>query len=709
MLEKKIKTLEFENQLLQTQLKRTGERFEEKIFELSFVKEVALSLLSTTDFGQTCRNILDVITRNAIVQNCSIMLIDQDKDQLFLVAASGPEREPYVLDAHQIFSKDEIRYCHKVGEGVAGNVALTKEPILATDLNQSPDLAFDVHTTVTIGSLLSLPLVVEDMAIGVVNLSHARKNIFVTDQINLFSIIANYIAMSIYTAIGHEKLKYSEHKYRTLTESSYDGIAILRNGMHSYANSAYQKIVGYTHDELKELSFAMLVDPSNEQSIQEDVKSILNAKVPNYHLGLRILGREQRKVDLEINSSPITHEGSDAVLISARDLTVRKQLELQLQHAQKMEAIGTLAGGMAHEFRNVLQLILGLTELLLTKKTEHHPDYLKLSRILQSIERANQLTYQLLTFSRRIESAFKQVDLNELTEKVLELLRNTFPKMIDIQLHLSPDLHGVRADPAQIEQIIMNLCINARDAMPQGGQLILTTENVHFDESFCKNHLGAVPGEYACLSVSDTGWGMDPQTQEHIFEPFFTTKEIGRGTGLGLAIVYGIVKNHGGYIFCHSRPGQGTTFLVHLPAMQEVQGSRGMALADSQKNWGGNETLLLVDDEELILESTRDLLEHYGYKVLTADQGEKAIALLHNKGVRVDLVLLDLNMPGMGGRKCFAEMRRTFPATKIMITSGYPVKGDIRKLIEGDADGFISKPYKSIDLLKKLREILALC
>ena len=242
-----------------------------------------------------------------------------------------------------------------------------------------------------------------------------------------------------------------------------------------------------------------------------------------------------------------------------------------------------------------------------------------------------------------------------------------------------------------------------------GGQLILTTENVIFDESFCKNHLGAVPGEYACLSVSDTGWGMDSQTQEHIFEPFFTTKEIGRGTGLGLAIVYGIVKNHGGYIFCHSRPGQGTTFLVHLPAVREVQGAQGMELTDSQKHWGGNETLLLVDDEEFILESTRELLEQYGYKVLTANQGEEAIALLHNKDVGVDLVLLDLNMPGMGGEKCFAEMRRTFPATKILITSGHPVMGDTRKLIEGDVDGFISKPYKSMDLLKKLREILAVC
>lgn len=707
MLQDKIRVLEFENQLLQMQLKKTGERFEEKIFELSVVKEVALSLLSTSDFRQTCKNIIEVIIRNTIVQNCSIMLIDQDTNRLFLVAASDPEREAYVVDARQVFSKEGITYCFEVGEGVAGKAALSKEPILVDDVNESQDYALVANTQVNIGSLLSLPLVVEDRAIGVVNLSHTRKNIFTTDQINLLSILVNYMALSIHIAIGYEKVKYSEYKYRTVTESSYDGIAILGNGMHLYTNTAYQNITGYTHEELKAIPFAMLVDPSAADSNQQNVESILKGKVPNNHLGIKILGSEKKKVELEINSSPITHDGREAVLISARDLTVRKQLEMQLQHAQKMEAVGTLAGGMAHEFKNVLQLIMGLSELLLSDKTEQHPDYLKLSRILRSVERANQLTYQLLTFSRRIESALKQVNLNDLLEKILELLRSTLPKMIDIRLQLGSGLHSIKADPAQVEQIITNLCINARDAMPEGGELILTTKRVVFDESFCKNHLGATPGEYVCMSISDTGSGMDAETLEHIFEPFFTTKEVGRGTGLGLAIVYGIVKNHRGYISCDSKPGQGTTFGVHFPAVQEVQSGPSLELPDSQKQLGGNETLLLVDDEELILESARELLEPYGYKVLTANQGEEAISLLlHNKDTKVDLVLLDLNMPGMGGEKCLEELRKAYPAIKILITSGYPVRGERRKLIEEDASGFLSKPYKLKDLLKKLREVL---
>ncbi len=707
MPEDKVRAVEFESQLLQTQLKKIGDRYEEKIFELSAVKEVALSLLSTSDFRQTCINILEVIIRNTIVQNCSIMLIDPDTNQLFLVAADGPEREAYVVDTRQVISKEGILYCCKIGEGAAGKAALTQEPILVEDIEECPGSTFGGSSPDTLGSLLSLPLVVADASIGVVNLSHARRGVFSPDQINLLSILVHYMALSIRTAIGYEKLKYSEHQYRTVTESTYDGIAVLGNGIHVYTNPAYQNITGYTQEELQAMPFAMLVDGAGADSNRETVAAILEGKVPQNHLGITVLGKNRSKIELEINSSPITHNGRDAVLISARDLTIRKQLERQLQHAQKMEAVGTLAGGMAHEFKNVLQLIMGLTELLLSDKTEHHPDYLRLSRILRSVERANQMIYQLLTFSRRIESSLKQVNLNDLLERLAELLRSTMPRMIDIRLELCPDLYAIKADPAQVEQVITNLCINARDAMPKGGELVLATKRVVFDETFCKNHLGAAPGEYSCLSISDGGTGMDAETQAHIFEPFFTTKEVGHGTGLGLAIVYGIVKNHGGYIACDSRPGQGTTFLVHFPAVKAVSEREGIDPPVSQQLLGGSETLLLVDDEELILDSVRELLEPYGYKVFTAAQGEQAMALLHNnKDLKVDLILLDLNMPGMGGERTLEELRKAHPAVKILITSGYPVRGERRKLIEEGASAFLAKPYKLKDLLTKLREVL---
>jgi two-component system cell cycle sensor histidine kinase/response regulator CckA len=278
--------------------------------------------------------------------------------------------------------------------------------------------------------------------------------------------------------------------------------------------------------------------------------------------------------------------------------------------------------------------------------------------------------------------------------------------MIDIQLHLGADVQMINADPTQVEQIIMNLCINARDAMIDGGKLALTTADVTLDEHYCRKHLGTVPGRYACLTVADSGCGMDAQTLEHIFEPFYTTKEIGRGTGLGLSIVYGIVKNHGGYIGCQSTPGEGTAFEVFFPVAPVSHDEQKVDRLEPEVIKGGNEHILLVDDEELILEGYREVFEQYGYTVFTASRGEKALGVLAENPGAVDVVILDLNMPGMGGEKCFAKMREMRPEIKIIISSGYPVKGHLKRVLEADADGFISKPYLSKSILKKLREVL---
>jgi CheY-like chemotaxis protein len=329
-----------------------------------------------------------------------------------------------------------------------------------------------------------------------------------------------------------------------------------------------------------------------------------------------------------------------------------------------------------------------------------------LSKILQSVERANQLTNQLLAFSRKIESELEPVDLNQAVERMVELLKNTLPKMIDIQLRLGFDLRLIHADPAQLEQIIMNLCINAGDAMPEGGKLLLATENVILDEAYCKRHLGAVPGQYTCLNVVDTGCGMDAQTLLRIFEPFYTTKEVGRGTGLGLAMVYGIVKNHNGYITCDSVPGEGTTFHVYFPVIHRDSDTRVVESPAQEETPGGNETLLLVDDEELIIEVFSEVFTQFGYNVMTAENGEEALAILRERNAECALVILDLDMPVMGGEKCFVKIREICPSAKIIISSGHPVKGDMRRIVEEEADGFISKPYLAKNILKKVREVL---
>jgi len=299
------------------------------------------------------------------------------------------------------------------------------------------------------------------------------------------------------------------------------------------------------------------------------------------------------------------------------------------------------------------------------------PDLGRLWEIEKAAKKAGELTRQLLTFSRRVESRLRPVDLNREVLEVQKLLERTIPKMIDIELHLQEGLKVINADPAQMEQVMLNLAVNARDAMPEGGKLVIETENVVLDEAYCKTHLGAVKGEYVLLCLSDTGHGMDKETLAHIFEPFYTTKETGKGTGLGLAMVYGIVKSHGGYIMCYSEPGEGTTFKIYFPAV-ESQGVAHRPRREEETAFpGGNETILLVDDEDTLRDLGKEMLERFGYTVLQAENGESALRVYERNQREISLVILDLIMPGMGGRKCLEELMRINPQVNVVVASGY--------------------------------------
>jgi signal transduction histidine kinase len=306
--------------------------------------------------------------------------------------------------------------------------------------------------------------------------------------------------------------------------------------------------------------------------------------------------------------------------------------------------VGTLAGGIAHDFNNIIQGISGFTEILLLGKKKNAPDYKKLTHIKTQAFRASELTGQLLAFSRKAESRLQPLDLNGEIEKLKEVFVRTVPKMINIRFHLSGKLNLVNADPNQIEQIVMNLIINARDAMADGGELIVWTENATLEGRYCQTLQGAAPGEYVLLAVSDTGMGMDRDVVEHIFEPFYTTKEVDKGTGLGLAMVYGIVKNHNGHVYCESMPDQGTTFKIYLPVVKGESISQNADGTLEQEVIGGTETILLVDDEEAILEVGKEFLEHSGYTVIKAESGEEAIEIV-SKGhdSSPDLIILDLS------------------------------------------------------------------
>lgn len=383
----------------------------------------------------------------------------------------------------------------------------------------------------------------------------------------------------------------------------------------------------------------------------------------------------------------------------------RERLEEQLRQAQKMEAVGTLAGGIAHDFNNMLQAISSHAQLLLLK-SDPGPFRDALAKIDQAVTRATELVRRLLTFSRRTESKRTRIGLNMEVENVVALLHRTLPKMIHIQTSLAPDLDDIMADSVQMEQVLVNLASNARDAMPEGGTLTIETQNVFLDETYREEYLDLKPGPHVLLKVSDTGCGMDEKVKQYIFEPFFTTKCVGKGTGLGLSMVYGIVKDHHGHIFCVSRPGQGAAFTVLFPAVADVDVSLAPkeGVPRPQDLTVGTGTILVVDDEELIREISQEVLASSGYTVLLAASGEEALEIFAREQERIDLVITDLGMPGMGGEALLARLLQLDPKAKVIVSSGYAVAMDSQRLQK--AAGCIAKPYTVDNFLRFVREVL---
>ncbi len=504
---------------------------------------------------------------------------------------------------------------------------------------------------------------------------------------------------------NEEALRESEEKYRTLFDASKDAIYInTREGSFLDVNQSFLDLFGYTREEMADIKAENIyVNPDDRINFQKEIEE--KGFVKDFELKLR--KKDGKEMDCLLTSA--LRRADDGSISGyrgiLRDVTEKNKIEAQLRQAQRMESIGTLAGGIAHDFNNLIQAIYGYTQIMMMEKEPGDPDYSRLEAIERVARRAGDLTKQILLFSRKGEINLRPVELNLEVKETCELLERSIPKMISIELHLGEKLKIINADPAQIEQIMMNLGVNARDAMPDSGKLVFETENVILDEEYCKMHLGTTPGEYVVLSVSDTGHGMDRETVEHIFEPFFTTKETGRGTGLGLATVYGIVKSHGGHISCYSEPGQGTTFKIYFPVIeQEREVAREREAEIPVK--GGNETILLVDDEEDIRDLGESVLTRFGYTVIMVSDGESALEIYRQEKEKIALVLLDLIMPGMGGSRCLEEILKIDPDARVIIASGYSADGKAKEALESGAVEFIGKPFQLRDMLRKVREVL---
>ena len=370
-----------------------------------------------------------------------------------------------------------------------------------------------------------------------------------------------------------------------------------------------------------------------------------------------------------------------------------------------MEAIGTLAGGVAHDFNNILQAIIGYSELLLMGKNKETAEYRGLEEIKKSARRAAELTNQLLTFSRKVEIKKRAYALNDGIREARSLLERVIPRMIAIELDLMEGLNPVNADPGQVQQIMLNLAVNARDAMPDGGRITIKTENVFLDTDYCQTHQLIRPGSYVQLTVSDTGHGIDAESLEHIFEPFYTTKAPGSGTGLGLSMVYGIVKSHDGHIECESTPGLGTTFRILLPAADSIPVAAGPQIQDGSLS-GGAATILIADDDESARSVISQMLNRFGYRVLLAETGLEALTIYRNNREAIDLVILDLIMPKMGGKQCLKEILAIDPAAKVLIATGYSNNTTSEDIIEAGAINLVMKPFSMKEILRAIKEVL---
>ena len=505
------------------------------------------------------------------------------------------------------------------------------------------------------------------------------------------------------------KRKRSEEAQRRLAaavEQAAETVEITDpQGTIVYVNPSFERTTGYSREAAVGNNPRILKSGHHDDEFYKRMwDTITNGKIWTGHFINK--KKDGTLFEEDVSISPVKDYSGEIVNYVAvkRDVTREVSLQRQLLQAQKMEAVGTLAGGIAHDFNNILQVALGYSELLLTGKSGKDPDYDDLQKIHLAARSGADLVRNLLTFSRKVEPRPVPMDLNNQVRNIEKLLHRVIPRMIDIRLELAVDLKRTNGDPGQIEQIIMNLAVNARDAMGEKGSLTIRTEDVTLDEEYCRLYVEAQPGDHVLLSVSDTGHGMDRDTLQHIFEPFYTTKEIGRGTGLGLAMVYGIVKQHGGHINCYSEVRKGTTFRVYLPAI--LSEPEDVAESVAEMPAFGTETLLLVDDEASVRGLGQRILTKSGYTVLIAANGEEALTLYTQKKKQVSLVILDLIMPSMGGKDCLHELLKIDPAVKVLIASGYAADETTRECVRLGAKGFVAKPFRLKDLLRQVRKTL---
>jgi PAS domain S-box-containing protein len=499
-------------------------------------------------------------------------------------------------------------------------------------------------------------------------------------------------------------LRASEEKYRLLFENASDAIFVAQDEMIKFPNPQLSLLLGYSYEELIGTPFRNFIHPEDSEMVVERHRKRLQGYDVTSTYSFRAVTKTGEIKWVEVSKVLINWEGRPATLSFLRDISQQKKMEAQLLQAQKMEAIGQLAGGVAHDFNNLLTAIIGYGHLLKSEAGKGDRTNAYVGQVLSAAERAAVLTNDLLTFSRKQIINLQPVNLNSIIKNIESLLLRVIGEDIELSVVLTDTDLNIMADSTQIDQILMNLVTNARDAMPKGGRLFIRTNRLEMDVDYIRAHGYGKPGSYALLSVEDTGIGIDKKIKERIFEPFFTTKEVGKGTGLGLSMVYGIVKQHDGYIDVYSEAGKGTTFRILLPLIQSaVKESQS---GDLIRVKGGDETILIGEDDPRVRDLLREVLSSAGYHIIEAVDGNDAIKVFRKNRDSIHLVILDVIMPKKDGKEAYAEIKKVRPDIKVIFVSGYSVDIIQKKGILELGLNFISKPILPNDLLLKVRDAL---
>jgi PAS domain S-box-containing protein len=646
----------------------------------------------------------------ALQTACRELALAFDVSHAIAIFYSQEEGEPAIAAEHRCSARGSVlgMTIPLVGTPIHQELQESQSPLVLDDARNDPRTAHlrDLIIQQGVASLLILPLSVEGEVLGAIVLPSTEPRSFSDDEVGL----AWRVAEQVSGALARARLQESQQRLSAAVEQAAEAVVITdTDGFIFYANPAFEQLTGYDHTEFCRHSPRLFSGTNQEQIDHGEMWQVVTAGRPWQG---RFAGnsKDGRPFKADLVVTPVRNQTGDIVNFvgTMRDVTREVQLEEQFQQAQRMEALGRLAGGIAHDFNNLLTVIHLSTRLMERQLRPEDPLWDHVQRIQETGERATKLTRQLLSFSRREFAEPQVLDLNQVVSDLSRMLKRIIGEDIDLVTDLADDLWLIKVDPSQIDQVLMNLVLNARDAMPDGGTLTIRTANVRLDEAYAAAHVDARAGRHVLLTISDTGMGIDGEAKAHLFEPFFTTKEFGQGTGLGLSTVFGIITQNGGHIRVESEPEQGATFQILLPSM-EGQGAQVVSSAHpppSPQPTNGTETILVAEDEEHVRNLAVSVLRSCGYHVLPAKDGPEAIQISEQYSQPIHLLITDVVMPQLGGRELAERLQRQRPALRVMYISGYVDEEISQYSASTPGMSFMSKPFTIEDLTQKVRTML---